>query len=415
MSDNVSIRNFLLSDTYYLLTTNIVANQLRLKLRATGGDIAKQAVVWDKWIDNWSQFSLLTFLKNTQDGVFEFLDEDHQLSEAESSKLDKLIPWPEEAINAYTVFSYTIQLDTSLAFYLRDQLGEWWSPHMHRIEGGTSMLTEAFIAKRSLPHWEGGSIHLQEKITFNSTVNEIKYRAVDHDNPDKHTITVKGYYTSSGQPFKVRGHAVIITIPLHLVRQLKFVPKKNTTPPEQLTKIYKAIEDVWQGFATKIMIQCSDRFWEKQGIKGGFSKTNLPIGQVHYPTYDENAKSERGILMCYTWKSEALSFAALKPEVAIHEAVRQIEVIHPEIKYKYEVGAIQAWSNDVVGAFTFLKPNQFSSIRELMMYPVLNVMFFAGDGISFSTGWIQGALESGLRAAYQFYSGNEEAKAKPKK
>ena len=43
-----------------------------------------------------------------------------------------------------------------------------------------------------------------------------------------------------------------------------------------------------------------------------------------------------------------------------------------------------------------------------MMYPVLN-MFFAGDGISFANGWIQGALESGLRAAYQFYSGNEEA------
>ena len=394
-----------------MLTTNIAANQLKLKLRAAGDDIKKEATVWDKWIENWSQFSLASFLHSTRDGVLELLDDDHQLSDAESDKLNKLLPWPEEAIQAFTVFSYTIQLDISLVVFLRDQMGEWWSSHMHRIDGGMSMLTESFVKERSLPQWKIGSIHLQEMITFNSTVNEIRYGADDHDDPDTQTVTVKGYYTSSGQPFKVDGDAVLITIPLHLVRHIKFVAKKNTTPPEQLTEMYKAIEDIWQEFSTKIMIQCSDRFWEKQGIRGGFSKTNMPIGQIHYPTYDENAKSERGILMCYTWKSEALSFAALKPEVAIQEAIRQLEEIHPQIKNKYEVGAIQAWSSDMLGAFTLLRPHQYSNVRELMMYPVLN-MFFAGDGISFANGWIQGALESGLRAAYQFYSGNEESSGK---
>ena len=345
--------NLLLSDTYYLLTTNIAANQLKLKLRAAGGDIKKEAIVWDKWIENWSQFSLSSFLHNTRNGVIELLDTEHQLSDVESNKLDKLLPWPEEAVKAYTVFSYTTQLDISLVIFLRDQVGVWWSPHMHRIDGGMSILTESFIEKRSLPHWKIGSIHLQEKITYNSTVNEIEYVVDDHDDPNTQTVTVKGYYTSSGQPFKVNGDAVIITIPLHLIRYIKFVAKKNTAIPEQLTEMYKAVEDIWQEFATKVMIQCSDRFWEKEGIRGGFSKTNLPIGQVHYPTYDENANSEKGILMCYTWKSEA------------------------------------------------------------HVYPVLN-MFFAGDGISFANGWIQGALESGLQAAYQFYNGNEEASNKCK-
>ena len=407
--------NLLLSDTYYLLTTNIATNQLKLKLRAAGGDIKKEAIVWDKWIENWSQFSLASFLHNTRNGVVELLDTDHQLSDEESDKLDKLLPWPEEAVKAYTVFSfsYTTQLDLSLLIFLCDQLGEWLSPHMHQIDGGMSMLTESFIEKRSLPHWKIGSIHLQEKITYNSTVNEIEYVVDDHDDPNTQTVTVKGYYTSSGQPFKVNGDAVIITIPLHLIRYIKFVAKKNTAIPEQLTEMYKAVEDIWQEFATKVMIQCSDRFWEKEGIRGGFSKTNLPIGQVHYPTYDENVKSEKGILMCYTWKSEALSLAALGPEVAIHEAVRQLEEIHPQVKEKYEVGVVQAWSNDTVGAFTMLRPHQFSNVRELIVYPVLN-MFFAGDGISLTTGWIQGALESGLQAAYQFYNDNEEASNKCK-
>jgi len=186
------------------------------------------------------------------------------------------------------------------------------------------------------------------------------------------------------------------------------VANQNTVPPEQLTKVYKAIEDIWQGPATKLMLQCKTRFWKEQGIRGGFSKTNMPIGQIHYPTEVEDPKSDRGILMCYTWKGEAFSFAALPPFIAIQEAVRQLEEIHPEIKEQFEVGAMQAWSSEpsAQGAYTLLKPYQYKNVRMLMVNPCLNI-YFAGDGISFAAGWIQGALESGLRAAYQFYCTNE--------
>jgi monoamine oxidase len=33
---------------------------------------------------------------------------------------------------------------------------------------------------------------------------------------------------------------------------------------------------------------------------------------------------------------------------------------------------------------------------------------FAGDALSFAAGWIQGALESGLKAAYQVYARGKE-------
>ena len=82
--------------------------------------------MWDKWIDNWSKSSLANFLQNTRDGIYELLGDDHHLSPEESDKLDKLIPWPEEAMKAFSVFSYTEQLDQCLVQYLRDQLAEWW-------------------------------------------------------------------------------------------------------------------------------------------------------------------------------------------------------------------------------------------------------------------------------------------------
>ena len=161
------------------------------------------------------------------------------------------------------------------------------------------------------------------------------------------------------------------------------------------------------------MLQYGERFWEEGGIHGGFSKTTMPIGQVHYPTFDPDAKTKRGVLLCYTWKSEALMFAAMKPHDAICEAVNQIAQIHPGSEKYFEVGAVQAWTNEpsAQGAYTLLKPRQYVNVRNLMITPCLN-MFFAGDGISFVAGWMQGAFESGIRAAYQFYCHNEESAKK---
>lgn len=396
--------------TYYSITTSIVVNQLKQNLRAADGDNEREADVWDKWIMNWSKFSMMNFLQSTRDMVHHLLDVDHQLSNNESEKLNKLIPWPEEAVKAYSVYSYTENLDQSLVQYLRDQMAKWWSKNMHQIEGGTALLPESFVKQRTISNWKSGSIHLEEKITFNVTVDEIKYEAFDHDDLQTQTVTVKGYHTSSGQSFEAHGDAVIITAQLNAIRHIKFVAESNTTPSKQLSNFFKALDDIWQLPATKIMIQCKDRFWEAEGIKGGFSNTTLPIGQVHYPTYTKNSPCEQGIIMCYSWKYEAYSLAALEPQMAIREAVQQVAEIHPQIKEKFEVGAVQAWTNEpfAPGAYTVFKPHQYLTVRELIMYPCLN-MFFAGDGISYTVGWIQGALQSGLRAAYQFYSRNESS------
>ena len=65
-----------------------------------------------------------------------------------------------------------------------------------------------------------------------------------------------------------------------------------------------------------------------------------------------------------------------------------------------------------------LRPFEIQLIDDYLLYPypkpkkeAVNPppppLYFAGEAISYTHGWIQGALESGLRAAYQFYSHNE--------
>lgn len=319
--------------------------------------------------------------------------------------LKKYLPWPDAAITAYSVFTYTEQLDQSLVQYLRDQLGKWFTSDMHCIQGGMSLLPAAFTEPN-----KGGwnpEVHLYQKIEFNRTVREIIY-TFQLEEPEKNHVMVKGYFSNSRQPFQVEADAIIVATPINILRQIKYTPSDTGTqsPPQSF---HKAIEGIFTGPATKLFIQTKTRFWEKEGIKGGFSKTNLPIGQLHYPT---NLKGEhpgeKGILLVYTWKTEAQLFGSLDPTTALHEAVEQIATIHPQIKQQVETGAVCAWYNQSTaqGAYALLKPAQYQNVRYLVEYPMANI-FFAGDGLSFAAGWIQGALESGLRAAFQFYIRNE--------
>ena len=365
---------------------------------------------WNQWIDLWSQFPFDGFLQSTYEAVMtkvekKVLEKKHSISLTSLKELEKYLPWPEAAVTAYTVYNYTPQLDLSLVELLRDQLGHWWSPDMHCIKGGMSQLPEAFT-KKDNGGWNP-DVFLHDRIHFNRTVKEIIYK-FNEDDTDNNQVVVKGYFSNSRHPFQVEGDAVIVATPINVLRQIRFTPSENTEPPSQ--DFHKSIEDIFTSPSTKLFIQTKTRFWEKDGIKGGFSKTNLPIGQLHYPSnVTGEHPGEKGILLVYTWKTEALLFGSLDRSTALHEVVEQIATIHPEItEGQVETGAVCAWYNQPTaqGAFSLLKPTQYQNVRYVMECPMANI-FFAGDGLSFAAGWIQGALESGLRAAFQFYIRNE--------
>ena len=96
----------------------------------------------------------------------------------------------------------------------------------------------------------------------------------------------------------------------------------------------------------------------------------LPIGKLYYLTYTENSTSEQGILTCYALRYEAYSLAALEPQLAIQEAVRQIAELHPQIREKFEVQAVQAWTNEpfAPGAHILFKPYQYISLFKNMSH-----------------------------------------------
>ena len=163
-----------------------------------------------------------------------------------------------------------------------------------------------------------------------------------------------------------------MSTPINVLRQIEFKPFDLSDIHEQaaLRKNTQAIEDIFTAASTKIILQTKTRFWEKDPycIKGGFSKTNLPIGQIHYvqpdPEYLESTKE--GIILIYTWKIEALIFGSLTKDQVRQEVIEQIAEIHPEIKDEVDdVCIVHAWYNQssYQGAFGLLKTTQFNNIR----------------------------------------------------
>ncbi|XP_028415554.1 uncharacterized protein LOC114538711 [Dendronephthya gigantea] len=388
-------------DDYYKKTTGVVTNQLIAWLKNTT-TIDQEIKVWERWINIWSQFTLESFLESSKEVICAKLTNDDK-DNLDVTMLGKLLPWSNDAVRGYSVFTYTQQLDQSLVEYLRDQLGNWWSADMHTLVGGMHSLPEAFFKCKEHPL-------TTNDIEIKKQVYKIRYYS-SPSQPNGDYVKVYCYANPPAAETHYTARAVILTTQVNILRQITFEPIQPTQQDrEALRKNHQAIEDMFTAPSTKIILQTKTRFWEeeKYGIKGGFSKTNLPIGQIHYvkPDPDYLASTKQGIILIYTWKNEALLFGSLTKEQAKKEAIEQVGEIHPEIK---EEGAVEkcivhAWYNQpsYQGAYGLLKTTQFNNVRYLWE-PMGNV-HFAGDNISFTAGWIQGAVESGFKSAYQVYA-----------
>ncbi|XP_053378315.1 putative L-amino-acid oxidase YobN [Mercenaria mercenaria] len=350
---------------YYDCTMDVVKKDL-------GTDPCEEQ--WQRWINKWSKLSVEDFLRST---IYQ------------SDDLPQLRPWPEEAIEAYKVSTYTPMFSQDLVAYLREELGEWWKDPMYTPKFGMDEIPKSFV-KKNKNGWNE-DVYLSKNLKFGVMVQTVEN--IEEGGRGR-KVKVSGVNRTTGRAEVFEGDAVIFTLPLHILRQLEI--------PLTIDQ-RKALASVTYGASTKVMLQCKTRFWQKEVGQGGFSKTSMPIGQLHYPDYDGSGieDDERGILLVYTWDENALMFGSETKELAIASAVGQIGKIHPEIKDEFEVGNVQAWYSDPAaqGAYASLKPFEYMKYMKTLTKPT-ETIYLAGEALSWSNGWIQGAIFSGLMQAY---------------
>jgi len=261
----------------------------------------------------------------------------------------------------------------------------------HQIEGGMDLLPQK-IAETII-----------DDVCYNARVTEIVTEIKKKGSRNfkiyyEHTV-IHRRYTSSAD-------FVILAAPFSALTHVRLEDVLND--PARL----HAIRNLHYENSTKIALEFKERFWEKEGIYGGNSVTDLPIRWVYYPSDEErpdNINSLRGILLAsYTWGDDSLRWGSLNHDDRIRFALRDIAKLHKITEYECEKllvgGMSHSWAEDeyTFGAFCLSYPHQEHALFDATWKPY-NGVYFAGEHTSLKHAWIEGAVESGIRVACEIY------------
>jgi monoamine oxidase len=166
-----------------------------------------------------------------------------------------------------------------------------------------------------------------------------------------------------------------------------------------------AIAAVPYASAGKIGLQFSRRFWEEDdSIYGGISKTDQEIAQIVYPS--SGYLGGKGVLIGYYQNGANAAAMAGRTAVERQEvALAQGALIHPQYRQLFENAFSVSWQSVPWsrGGWAQYSPDARKTAYPLFLKPAGRV-YFAGDHVSYLSGWMAGALESGQRVAEAIHS-----------
>jgi len=106
------------------------------------------------------------------------------------------------------------------------------------------------------------------------------------------------------------------------------------------------------------------------------------------------------MLETYTAGEPARKLSAMSREARFNFAVGQVEMVHPAIRTHLEGGSSVCWDHEQWsrGAYAWFRPGEMTSMLPHIVSPEGRI-HFVGDHTSPAPGWMNGALQSGNRAA----------------
>jgi len=236
------------------------------------------------------------------------------------------------------------------------------------IRGGSDALPRAFAARL------GDTIHYGMPAYI-----------IEHD-----ARGVRVICWQAGNQRKFAADYLICAIPFATLKRLEVMPGFSSQKQQ-------AIAHLGNTSVSRVFLQTRKRFWLDEGLSGA-ATTDLPImtayDKAHY------LPGKRGLLEAYLAGERARKMAELTSSERLDFTIMQMERILPAIREHYEGGASVCWDEDVWarGAYAWFKPGQMESLLPHIARSEGRV-HFAGDHTSPWPGWMNGALQSGARAA----------------
>lgn len=234
-----------------------------------------------------------------------------------------------------------------------------------KIKGGTDLLPKAFARR------------LADKIRYNSPVVRIEQDA----------NSARAVFLHGGSPQTLSADRILCTIPFSVLRNIEL-------PADFSERKREVIKNQRYDSVSRVYLQTKNRFWENKGLNG-FALTNDAV-EIWQPTWSQ--PGPRGILMTYNRPGQAERIAGMKENERISSTLDQLNGIFPGLSENFEGATTKCWIEDEWsrGAWSFVGPRDFVSAST----PGGRI-HFAGEHLSPWFSWMQGALDSSLRAVKQ--------------
>jgi monoamine oxidase len=202
-------------------------------------------------------------------------------------------------------------------------------------------------------------------------------------------------YTQGGETQTLTADRVICTIPFPVLRNIPIFPAFSAEKQQ-------AINDLKLTPVTRTYQQFRNRMWEDDKLDG-YGITDLEIQNTYSPSLTQ--PGTRGILASYTGGQRALDLGAMSESDRQSLVLGQLRQLFGRVDRQYESGTSQIWHEDpwAKGAFTYFEPGQMATLLPIAQRPEGRI-HFAGEHTSAWHGWMNGALESGNRAASEVNS-----------
>jgi monoamine oxidase len=196
-------------------------------------------------------------------------------------------------------------------------------------------------------------------------------------------------YVEGERSRTVRARRVILTVPLTIARQLDVRPAFSPAK----TAIVRTLPYFP---ATRALLQTRTRFWHQERLSGS-SRSDRPA-ETWDAAYEQPA--DRGLLAATVGGALGRELASLDEPAAVERMYTVAAAPFPAIREAFEKGVVYRWATDrwAQGAFAVFYPGQMSAMTPEIARPEGRV-HFAGEHTSAWMGWMEGAIESGERAA----------------
>uniref|UniRef100_A0A8C8E357 Amine oxidase n=1 Tax=Oryzias sinensis TaxID=183150 RepID=A0A8C8E357_9TELE len=242
------------------------------------------------------------------------------------------------------------------------------------VTGGTDRIPTAL--KNTLTKTE---------VILNATVKEIDQTLNE--------VTLK--YQLNQEIKSLQADAVLVTTTAKAALLMDFKPPLSTNKVE-------AMRSIQYGSSTKVVLTFSEKFWERDGIKGGKSVTDRASRFIYYPSHTFPDNNRTGVLLAsYTWAEDSQFLLGMNDTQLQDLVMRDLVEIHGDHVRSLLTGmVVKKWSLDSysLGAFALFGPYQHLQYAS-ELFKREGRIHFAGEHTAFPHAWIETAMKSAIRAA----------------